>query len=267
MTKHHKYLSGEKLFGDDFDLNSIENWFLEEKEGYANLGSKDIKQYQYEYHELNKFYGYSFLSNINKIKVLSIGGAYGDEILPILEKVESLTILEPSEQMRAKKIGEININYLTPRIDGIIELEDNLFDLVTCFGVLHHIPNVSFVLSEMKRILKPGGIMLIREPIISMGDWNKPRTGLTKNERGIPLKIFREIIKTNKLNTLLEKACFTKPLDTFRSKLTRLAPYNNPIFVKFDLLVSNLLFFNYRYHAKSFLQKIRPTCVYLVIQK
>jgi 2-polyprenyl-3-methyl-5-hydroxy-6-metoxy-1,4-benzoquinol methylase len=35
--------------------------------------------------------------------------------------------------------------------------EDNTFDCVYCFGVLHHIPHVERALSEIKRVLKPGG--------------------------------------------------------------------------------------------------------------
>jgi ubiquinone/menaquinone biosynthesis C-methylase UbiE len=35
--------------------------------------------------------------------------------------------------------------------------EDNTFDCVYSFGVLHHIPHVKKALSEIKRVLKPGG--------------------------------------------------------------------------------------------------------------
>ena len=33
-------LSGQKLFGDDFDPKAIEEWHNDEQEAYADLGSK-----------------------------------------------------------------------------------------------------------------------------------------------------------------------------------------------------------------------------------
>ena len=56
-----------------------------------------------------------------------------------------------------------------------MEFPNNYFDLITSFGVLHHIPDVSKVFSELSRVLAPGGYLLIREPIVSMGDWSYPR--------------------------------------------------------------------------------------------
>ncbi len=34
------YLSGAKLYGDDFTIDEIEEWFADEAEGSANLGAK-----------------------------------------------------------------------------------------------------------------------------------------------------------------------------------------------------------------------------------
>lgn len=38
-----------------------------------------------------------------------------------------------------------------------LPFEENFFDCVYCYGVLHHIPDVEKALSEIKRVLKPGG--------------------------------------------------------------------------------------------------------------
>lgn len=77
---------------------------------------------------------------------------------------------------------------------GKISFEDNSFDLITSFSVLHHVPNVSFVISELVRVLSKDGYLLIREPIHSMGDWSVKREGLTKNERGIHYKLLEQFI-------------------------------------------------------------------------
>lgn len=43
-------------------------------------------------------------------------------------------------------------------MDGSIDFPDNFFDLILCFATLHHIPNVTFVISELFRTLRGGGI-------------------------------------------------------------------------------------------------------------
>ncbi|OGQ54724.1 MAG: hypothetical protein A3J24_10585 [Deltaproteobacteria bacterium RIFCSPLOWO2_02_FULL_53_8] len=43
-------------------------------------------------------------------------------------------------------------------------IEDNAFDVVTMFYVLEHVTDPAGVLAEVKRILKPGGMLLLRVP-------------------------------------------------------------------------------------------------------
>lgn len=64
----------------------------------------------------------------------------------------------------------------------ILDFESEQFDLITCLGALHRIPNVSMVVNELYRCLGKGGYLLLREPVVSMGDWSVPREGLTKRE-------------------------------------------------------------------------------------
>ena len=40
---------------------------------------------------------------------------------------------------------------------------DNSFCIITCFNVLHHIDNPTFIVSEMFRVLAPGGYLIIKE--------------------------------------------------------------------------------------------------------
>lgn len=44
-----------------------------------------------------------------------------------------------------------------------INYDDNSFDLVSCFLMLHHVEDLHKILSEIKRILKPNGIVVIIE--------------------------------------------------------------------------------------------------------
>ncbi|MBM3453659.1 MAG: class I SAM-dependent methyltransferase [Bacteroidetes bacterium] len=190
------YLSGKILYGDDLSYEQIKDWYKDEEEGYANLGSNNKEKYSYQYTAMNELYGFKYIDKNRKFKnALGFGSAFGHEFLPIIQQIEHLTIIEPSEQLISKILGNIEPNYVKPNILGNLDFPDNSFDFIVSFSVLHHIPNVSYVMSELIRVLKPNGMLLIREPIVSMGDWRMPRKGLTKNERGIPLSYFEKIIE------------------------------------------------------------------------
>lgn len=264
-----KYLSGEALYGDDFTVGQIRKWYEDEAEAYANLGSKEHHQYQYYYHPLNWQHGFKYLQGKNFDNVLGIGAAWGHEYFPIIDRVKNLTIIEPSENLRSEKIGDVKPNYIMPEIDGAMTQPDNKFDLVTSFGTLHHIPNVSFVIKELYRVTKPGGYILLREPIISMGDWTKPRKGLTKHERGIPLNIFRSIFKQLGAEVVHEGYCFamTAFFQRLWEKMFKRPIFSYGAYVRFDKWFSRLLKGNLRYHATSKLQRIAPQSVFYVLRK
>jgi len=58
-----KYRQGEAIYGDDFDIKQIQQWYDEETEAYANLGSKDAEEYVYGYHALNQLHGFNYLKD------------------------------------------------------------------------------------------------------------------------------------------------------------------------------------------------------------
>lgn len=265
----NQYLSGIKLYGDDFDAFQIEAWYQDEKEGYASLAEycqAVANPERYSFHELNNYYGFQHLNKEKYQEVLGIGSAYGEEFFPITSKIERLTILEPSEKFIRDKIHGIPATYIQPNSNGKLPFTDNNFDLITCFGTLHHIPNVSFVMEEMYRCLSPKGTILIREPIISLGDWSKPRIGLTKRERGIPLNYFDSIVKSCQFQVQKKSLCIFPPVQKISRKLG-IIPYNNRVLTLIDRLASQLTKGNLRYHRTNTLQKFSPTSVYYVLSK
>lgn len=264
-----QYFSGKKLFGDDFNDEQIALWYLEESEGYADLGSKDRTSYSYEYHNLNQLYGFSKIKDRKFDNVLGFGSAWGDEFFPIISNIKNITIIEPSENLQSEKIGRVIPLYVKPEISGKINFENERYDLITCFGTLHHIPNVSFVLSELFRILKKGGILLIREPIISMGDWRIKRSGLTKNERGIPVCFFDNLFEQNEIETVSKNYCFTLTSllqRKFGNKLNR-PLHTYKAYLLFDKIISNLLKFNVHYHSLKRSHRLSPQNIYYVLRK
>ena len=261
------YLFGEKLYGDDFSDKEIEEWFKDEEEGYANLGAKTKQSYQYAYHKLNELHGYKHIKGRKINNALGLGSAYGDEFSPIADSIKNLTILDPSKAFKdLNSVQGIHCSYKKPNINGDISSEDNSFDLITCLGVLHHIPNVTHVLNECYRCLTKDGIMLLREPIISMGDWSHPRTGLTKRERGIPLDIFSSIIKEAGFTITEQTLCVFPVIPKICNKLG-VSAYNNALITKTDAFMCKLFKWNLRYHATNPMHKLRPASVYYVLSK
>ena len=267
------FFSGEKLYGDDFTLHQIQEWYDDEKEGYANLvaeyGWAESKG-AYGYHHLNAIHGFQNLpKEANFERALGLGSAFGHEFYPIISRIKSIHIIEPSDQFLSAEIQGVPLEYKKPSVEGKIDFEDNYFNLVTCFGTLHHIPNVSFVLSELHRCMAPGGYLLLREPIISMGDWRQPRQGLTKRERGIPVKFLRNHIHQLGFQIVKESFCFamTAFLERKFGHLLQRPVHEFKSYIYFDKVLAALTRFNYRYHAKTPLQRVAPSSVFYVLQK
>ena len=262
--------SGRKLYGDDFSPGEIEEWYQQETEGYADLGNKDLSTYTYQYHTLNRIHGFRHVSKEPGFEhVLGFGAAWGYEFEPVIHKIDKLTIIEPSENLRSEQIGPVHPVYVKPRTDGLLDFPDKSFDLATSLGALHHIPNVTLVLSEIIRVLKPGGMLLLREPIISMGDWNRPRPGLTSNERGIPVSHFEKIFRDLNVEVIASNHCFTMTYQFQKlfEGILKKPLYSYAWYIRTDRLLSSVLKSNVSYHARKRRHRIAPSNIFYVIRK
>jgi SAM-dependent methyltransferase len=262
-----QFFSGEKLYGNDFTAEQIIEWFHDEAEGYSGLGAKDRTVYEYKYHALNILHGFRFFVGRNFSSALGIGSAYGDEFIPIKYFIEKVSILDPSDSFAdVSKLLNIPTSYFKPNPIGDIAFHDNSFDFISCLGVLHHIPNVQHVLNECYRCLSKDGVMLLREPITSMGDWRKRRVGLTKRERGIPVKIMDKFIQDCGFKILNRAFCNFPVLPIVADNLG-IAAYNNTIITKLDSILSVIFSWNVTYHRTNFFRKLAPASVYYVLSK
>ena len=260
-------LSGSKLYGDDFTGAKLEAWFYDEEEGYYNLGPAQMTPYTYGYHALNMVHGFDHLPEKVFQSVLGIGSAFGEELRPVIGRTRSITILDPSDGFVVDNLEGVTVNYIKPHASGDLPFQANSFDLITCLGVLHHIPNVSKVVREIHRCLMPGGYVLIREPIISMGDWRKPRNGLTKRERGIPQSILSDIIRSTGFEVVSKRQCMFSLTSRLRYVLGEEAVYNSRVAVLLDKLLCTLPLWPTIYHPRYFWHKVRPTSVFYVLRK
>jgi len=259
-------LNGCRLYGEDFSHDEVVEWFEDERNAYADLGSSDRAAYRYSYHGLNLRHGFRYLPQRQFEHALGIGSAYGDEFLSIEDRVGRLTIVEPSPELRNARL-RLPVEYVEPQADGALPMPSRSVDLVLCLSVLHHIAKVSFAITEIARVLRAGGFAVIREPTISMGDWRKQRRGLTAHERGIPLRLLRDMIADVGLEVVNETRC----MFSLTTRLTRLAgiglPYNSAGVVVLDAFACRLFGWNQTYHATHLHQRFRSTGVYLVLTK
>ncbi|HBR99390.1 MAG TPA: hypothetical protein DD979_18735 [Gammaproteobacteria bacterium] len=198
---------------------------------------------------------------------LGLGSAYGDEFLPIIKRIKQLTILDPSDAFQINDLKGVPVTYDKPHPSGDLPFAEASVDLITCFGVLHHIPNVTHVIREMGRCLAPGGIALIREPSVSMGDWTQPRAGLTRRERGIPTTIMRSAISDARLEVVRQTPYGFAPATRAWYLISRSSFYNYGMAVALDVLLSRLTSWNHRYHRKTILNRFSPSSVFWVLTK
>ena len=260
------YLEGKSLYGDDFTIGEINQWYADEMNGYADLGSKESERYSYKYHAINIIHGFSSLNIEMFDRILGFGAAYGHEIEPVRDKVGELFILDPSPDLKSDMLYGIKVNHQSPKPSGKLDYPDDYFNLITCFGTLHHIANVSTVVRELARTLKPGGILLMREPIISMGDWRYPRKGLTKHERGIPVDLLKSMVKNSGLRIRKKNYCFF-PVTRRLGAFFRYPVYNKRWTVRIDQVLSWMFRWNIRYHRTKKFHMLAPDSVFLVLEK
>ena len=262
------YLQGRALYGEDFTPEEREAWFRSEQEAYYKVSrgaEKRSAPRAYGYHAMNRRLGFSHLPSGRFPKVLSVGGAFGDELLPIIDRVDSVTIVEPGEGFASQTINGVPVTYVPPQASGLLTLPDGLFSLVTCFGTLHHISDVSTVVREIARCAAPGAYILIREPIISMGDWTRPRPMLTERERGIPLRLFDEIIESAGLEVVRRRLCMFAAFNPINARWGGV--YARRMLVLLDELLCLVTAWHCRYHRVTKLQKLTPTSVFYVLRK
>ena len=259
MSADGAYLDGTRLWGDDLTGADLEAWFADERAGYAQLGPPG----EYGYDALNRHHGFRHVPNHTIDHALAFGAGSGRELLPIAERIRHATIVDVRVVASALPVPTDRV---MPAASGVLPLADHSFDLATCFGALHHVANVSRVLGELHRVLRPGGYALVREPIVSLGDWRRPRRGLTKRERGLPLAWLHGAFARAGFTIEREAVCWFPPLTRTAHALGMRAPFTSAAFARLDAIAARAFAWNLRYHAVTAVQKLRPTSAFFVLR-
>lgn len=103
------------------------------------------------------------LSLVNSLStkgsILDIGAGTGEFLLKCKNDGWHVTGIEPSE--RAKQIAHQKGIGME---ESLANLADHSFDVITMWHVLEHVPNLEQQLKELKRLLKPNGVLLVAVP-------------------------------------------------------------------------------------------------------
>lgn len=146
MSSRSGFVAGAAFY-DDGELNYLDYWSDRDYEHHAEVMA--IQR---------------LLDGLSFRDGLDIGGGYGRLSVVLSEYVTNVTLIDSSRQQI-----ELAHRFLIgrPHIEcrvmdaAALRFKDESFDLVTLIRVLHHLPDPAAELSEMHRVLRPGGYAVV----------------------------------------------------------------------------------------------------------
>jgi ubiquinone biosynthesis O-methyltransferase len=110
-----------------------------------------------------------FLSAERGEKILDVGCGNARDIVYLVEQGAEVTGIDISEGMVAEakaELEKLGYNKVTLEVGDATQLHyaDGEFDKVLCSEVIEHIPDADKAFSEIYRVLKPNGILVLSTP-------------------------------------------------------------------------------------------------------
>jgi ubiquinone/menaquinone biosynthesis C-methylase UbiE len=108
------------------------------------------------------------LSSISGGRILDVGTQHGDFISTLMKSMKDyesfvgVDIVEKDLEKAREAINDISVTFELMNAEELT-FDDESFDIVCLSYSLHHLENVTTVLGEMVRVLKPGGYLIVQE--------------------------------------------------------------------------------------------------------
>lgn len=164
-------VSGEEfslVYDTDYDLlrtapipNDLDRYY--ESEDYISHTDSRRSLFEKVYHLVKSS---ALRSKVNLIstnasgrQLLDIGSGTGDFLVEVKSKGWNVTGFEPNPS--ARKLSEQKGIVISEKTQ---DLPDATFDVITMWHVLEHVPDVKAQITELKRLIKPGGLVVIAVP-------------------------------------------------------------------------------------------------------
>lgn len=150
-------------------LENLHNYY--ESEDYISHTDSKRSLFEKMYHlvKRNTIRNKVKLLSKNSVKgnLLDIGAGTGNFLVEAKNNNWNVAGIEPNEKAKtlAQKKG---INF----IENIETISENSFDVITMWHVLEHIPDLDYQITQLKRICKPNGIIIIAVPNFKSYDAN-----------------------------------------------------------------------------------------------
>lgn len=132
-----------------------------ENDLYRNLtnGSNEIEKLNFLSKELDNQLRFIPKENLNEKSIIDVGCATGFLLDYLKPKVTKTTAIEKNKAF---------LNFLSKSghatYSDFDQINEEKFDLVTCFNVIEHVEDAVKFVKNLYKILKPGGTLLIETP-------------------------------------------------------------------------------------------------------
>ncbi len=98
-------------------------------------------------------------------RVLDVGCGDGTFAARVAALGARVTGLDPAPTALARaRVAHPELDFVAPAADGSLPFPDADFDVVTCVNVMQHVADTQSLLSEMRRVLAPGGLFAAAVP-------------------------------------------------------------------------------------------------------
>ena len=98
-------------------------------------------------------------------RVLDVGSGDGTLAARLVAMGGQVTGLDPAlTALERARASHPDLEFVAPTAEGAFPFADSAFDTVTCVNVLQHVADTQSLLSEVRRVLTPGGLLAVAVP-------------------------------------------------------------------------------------------------------